>query len=193
MVKWLFATGSRFDGNAEIVTYLFLANKLREGARPQAAVKLSFLGIRGCVEDHRLEHRTCTGVAIHHATCVSEELPIFDLLGPDKLDAIVAGFYRRIPNDDILGPMYPKDDIVGAEARLRDFLTYRFGGPANYIKERGHPRLRMRHITFAIDQTARDRWMELMMAAIDEQEVSTEHRAYLEEFLGGVATFLMNR
>lgn len=193
MVQGLFATVRGFNGDTQVITYLPLADKLGKGAGPQAAVKLSFLGIRCCVEDHRLGHRTCTSAAIHHATCVSEELPIFDLLGADKIHAIVAGFYRRVPEDDILGPMYPKDDIVGAEARLRDFLIYRFGGPADYIRDRGHPRLRMRHITFPVDQAARDRWMALMMAAIDEQDLTAEHRAYLEDFLGGVATFLMNR
>lgn len=51
----------------------------------------------------------------------------------------------------------------------------------------------MRHAPFAVDQAARDRWMELMMASVDEQELAPEHRAYLEEFLGGIATFLVNR
>tara|TARA_R110002094_G_scaffold17802_3_gene29375 strand:+ start:561 stop:935 length:375 start_codon:yes stop_codon:yes gene_type:complete len=124
---------------------------------------------------------------------VSDELPIFDLLGADKLTAIVAGFYARVPDDDILGPMYPKADMAGAEERLRSFLIYRFGGPQDYLRDRGHPRLRMRHNPFAIDQAARDRWMKLMIAAIDEQDVAPEHRAYLEEFFGGLATFMKNR
>jgi hemoglobin len=124
---------------------------------------------------------------------VTEELPIFDLLGPEKLAAIIAGFYRRVPGDDILGTMYPEGELVGAEHRLRSFLIYRFGGPPDYVRDRGHPRLRMRHAPFAVDQAARDRWMQLMMASIDEQEVAPEHRAYLEEFLGGIATFLKNR
>mgnify|MGYP001280767165 FL=1 len=124
---------------------------------------------------------------------MTEELPIFDLLGVEALSAIVAGFYRRVPDDDILGPMYPPADLAGAEERLRSFLIYRFGGPPDYLRDRGHPRLRMRHAPFAVDQAARDRWMELMMASVDEQELAPEHRAYLEEFLGGIATFLVNR
>ncbi len=121
------------------------------------------------------------------------ELPIYQLLGAEKLTAIVAGFYRRVPTDPILGPMYPRDDFAGAEARLRGFLLYRFGGPPDYLHERGHPRLRIRHAPFAVNQAARDRWMELMLAAVDEQGVSAEHRAYLERFLGDIATFLINR
>ena len=124
---------------------------------------------------------------------MSDELPIFDLLGQDVLTAIVAGFYRQVPADDLLGPMYPQADMAGAEQRLLSFLVYRFGGSPDYLRERGHPRLRMRHAPFAIDQAARDRWLELMMASVDEQGVAPEHRAYLEEFLGGIATFLMNR
>lgn len=120
------------------------------------------------------------------------ELPIYQLLGEECLRAIVAGFYRRVPQDPILGPMYPPHDLAGAEHRLRSFLTYRFGGPPDYLRERGHPRLRMRHMPFVIDQRARDRWMELMLASIDEQPAAAPHRAYLETFLGDIATFLMN-
>lgn len=121
------------------------------------------------------------------------ELPIYDLLGRDRLEAIVAGFYRRVPDDPILGPMYPRHDLAGAEQRLRSFLVYRLGGPPDYLRERGHPRLRMRHAPFAVDRRARDRWMELMMAAVDEQGVAKQHRDYLERFLGDIATFLINR
>jgi hemoglobin len=145
------------------------------------------------MENHLLGHGTCVLATIHHAAGVTDELPIFDLLGQEKIEAIVAAFYRRVPDDDILGPMYPKGDFEAAEERLRSFLIYRFGGPPDYLKERGHPRLRMRHAPFAVGQAARDRWMELMMAAVDEQDVGSEHRQYLEVFLGGVATFLKNR
>jgi hemoglobin len=122
-----------------------------------------------------------------------EELPIYQLLGETVLTAIVAGFYRRVPQDPILAPLYPPHDLHGAEHRLRTFLIYRLGGPPDYLRERGHPRLRMRHAPFAIGQAARDRWMELMLASVDEQKVAPEHRAYLETFLGDIATFLMNR
>jgi hemoglobin len=122
-----------------------------------------------------------------------DELPIYELLGEPVLRAIVAGFYRRVPKDPILGPLYPPHDLAGAEHRLCAFLIYRFGGPPVYLQERGHPRLRMRHAPFAIGQAARDRWMELMLASVDEQHVAPEHRAYVERFLGDIATFLINR
>ena len=118
---------------------------------------------------------------------------VYELIGEDGFNRLIGAFYRQIPDDDILGPMYPAHDWEGAEERLRDFLIFRFGGPGRYLEKRGHPRLRMRHAPFAIDQAARDRWMELMTAAIDEVGVERQYRDYLEQFLGGIATFLINR
>lgn len=122
-----------------------------------------------------------------------EELPVHDLVGGDVIAAMVASFYRRVPQDPILGPMYPASDLVGAEARLRSFLIYRLGGPPDYLRERGHPRLRMRHAPFAVDRAARDRWVALMTAAMVEVGLPPEIRSYLETFLGDIATFLQNR
>ncbi|MEZ5391547.1 MAG: hypothetical protein R2724_01425 [Bryobacterales bacterium] len=53
-------------------------------------------------------------------------------------ERLVRAFYEQVPGDDILGPMYPAEDLPGAEERLRDFLMFRFGGPPKYIMERGH-------------------------------------------------------
>ena len=122
-----------------------------------------------------------------------EELPVFDLVGHDRIAAMVAAFYRRVPQDPILGPMYPPEDMEGAEQRLRSFLVYRLGGPPDYLRERGHPRLRMRHAPFPIDRAARDRWMDLMRAAMEEAELPADIRAYLDGFFGDIATFLQNR
>lgn len=117
----------------------------------------------------------------------------FQALGEEGIAALVAAFYRRVPDDPILGPMYPEDDLPGAEERLREFLIYRFGGPPRYIETRGHPRLRMRHAPFSVDRAARDRWVELMEAAIAETPMPPGLDEALRGFFGDVATFLINR
>jgi hemoglobin len=81
----------------------------------------------------------------------------------------------------------------GAEARLRDFQIGRFGGPPRYLQQRGHPRLRMRHLPVAIDPRARDRWVELMERALVEAAFPAEVDAAMREFFGAVATMLINR
>ena len=93
---------------------------------------------------------------------------VFGLVGEVGFQRLVAAFYQKVPTDEILGPMYPPDDLAGAEARLRGFLIGRFGGPQTYIQERGHPKLRMRHMPFALTRAARDRWVTLMGNALDD-------------------------
>lgn len=115
------------------------------------------------------------------------------VLGVGGIERLVAAFYRQIPGDDLLGPMYPAEDLAGAEERLRLFLVFRFGGPQDYLQLRGHPALRMRHASFAVTKAARDRWMQLMEKAIVECEFSEEVQGVLRGFLGNVATFLINR
>src|SRR5215207_4364845 len=117
---------------------------------------------------------------------------LYSVLGPTGLADLVAAFYRRVPTDDILGPMYPKDDLGGAEQRLRDFLTFRFGGPDTYIQQRGHPRLRMRHAPFAVTKAGRDRWVSLMEASMEEVNTPAEARPALRKFFADAATFMIN-
>ena len=122
-----------------------------------------------------------------------QEQEVYAAIGEDGFRRLIAAFYRQIPDDDIVGPMYPAHDLSGAEDRLRDFLIYRFGGPATYIAQRGDPRLRMRHMPFAIDQRARDRWVQLMGRALTEAQLPAEPEAVLRQFLEGMASFMINR
>jgi len=122
-----------------------------------------------------------------------EEQHIFAAIGQAGFERLADAFYRQVPADDILGPMYPTQDLAGAKQRLRDFLIGRFGGPQIYIEQRGHPRLRIRHAPFAIGQSARDRWLKLMTHALEEAALPDEPRRILESFFESTTTFLMNR
>lgn len=121
------------------------------------------------------------------------EQQVYERVGEDGFARLIRAFYAQVPGDDILGPMYPADDLDGAEVRLRDFLIGRFGGPPRYIEQRGHPRLRMRHMPFAIDRRSRDRWVQLMDRAFDHAQLDIAATVVLREFLHEMATFMMNR
>lgn len=122
-----------------------------------------------------------------------DDQDIFALIGEDGFRRLVAAFYRQVPQDPLLGAMYPAHDLAGAEERLREFLIFRFGGPPRYIEQRGHPRLRMRHAPFAIGQAARNRWMQLMNNALAEAALPAPVESLLRDFFGGVATFMINQ
>lgn len=121
-----------------------------------------------------------------------DDSEIYATIGEEGFTRLVAAFYRHVPSDDILGPMYPPEDLAGAEQRLRDFLIGRFGGPMRYIEQRGHPRLRMRHAPFVIDAAARNRWVELMSRALDEVRLPRDVDLLLRPFFEGVATMMIN-
>jgi len=122
-----------------------------------------------------------------------DEMEVFSTVGEEGFARLIAAFYHQVPNDDLLGPMYPKDDLQGAEQRLRDYLIYRFGGPPRYIEERGHPRLRMRHIPFPVTQAARDRWMLLMDIALQQTALPPDAEKHVRDFFEGMSTFMINR
>ncbi len=117
---------------------------------------------------------------------------VYGLIGEEGFSRLVGAFYRRIPADDILGPMYEKRDLPAAELRLREFLIQRFGGPDRYSQKRGHPRLRMRHAPFQINHPARDRWIMLMEEALAEVQLPATAVPALRQFFHEAATFMIN-
>jgi len=121
------------------------------------------------------------------------DVEIFSAIGEEGFARLVRAFYRQVPQDEILGKMYPPHDLAGAEQRLRDFLIYRFGGPQRYIEERGHPRLRARHLPFRIDQAARDRWMQLMNDSFAEAALPVEVEQLLRTFFEQMSAFMINQ
>ncbi len=121
------------------------------------------------------------------------EADVLKACGETGIRTMVAAFYRRVPNDDLIGPMYPGGDWEGSEERLATFLLFRLGASDEYIEKRGHPRLRMRHAPFKIGIVERDRWLKLMGEAMDETKVPAFARAFLDPFFAQTADFMRNQ
>lgn len=105
--------------------------------------------------------------------------------------ALVAAFYESVADDPVLRPMYP-EDLEGPAERLELFLVQFFGGPRDYEARRGHPRLRMRHLEFEIDEAARRAWMAAMDAAIDRVGTPEAVAAALRDYFESTSRFLVN-
>ena len=120
---------------------------------------------------------------------------LFDAVGGQAFfDTVVDAFYDAVEHDPVLLPLYPEgSDTVGARRRLSLFLSQYWGGPTTYSEERGHPRLRMRHIGFHIDLAARDAWLSCMMAAIDDLEMEEIHRNQLVSYVEMAAHSMVNQ
>ena len=70
---------------------------------------------------------------------------LFDAVGSRSSTALVERFYRGVEADAVLRPMYP--DLTGPKRHLALFLGQYWGGRPRTPDERGHPRLRMRHVS----------------------------------------------
>jgi hemoglobin len=112
--------------------------------------------------------------------------------GMATFERLVERFYEGVETDPLLRPLYP-EDLTDSKRHLALFLAQYFGGPTTYSAERGHPRLRMRHIPFAIGPAERDAWLRHMLAAVDAEPLAEPVRAALQEYFSRAADFLMNR
>ncbi|HEX2035275.1 MAG TPA: globin [Chloroflexota bacterium] len=112
--------------------------------------------------------------------------------GAETFHRLVDRFYEGVAGDPVLRPLYP-DDLSTSRRHLALFLMQYFGGPATYSGERGHPRLRMRHLPFPIGQAQRDAWMRHMRDAVESAELPEPVSAALLDYFERAATFLMNR
>jgi hemoglobin len=112
--------------------------------------------------------------------------------GREFFVGLVAHFYAGVAEDPVLLPLYPSD-LDAAREHLLPFLVQYFGGPRDYEAVRGEPRLRLRHMPFAIDRAARDAWMARMEAAIAASGAAAADADELRSYFSSTATFLINR
>ncbi|WP_460765572.1 globin [Nocardiopsis nanhaiensis] len=112
--------------------------------------------------------------------------------GEETFTRLVRRFYEGVADDPVLRPMYPEDDLGPAEERLRLFLIQYWGGPRTYNEQRGHPRLRMRHVPFRIGAAERDLWLEHMRAAVDSLELDEALDRQLWEYMVMAAHSMVN-
>jgi hemoglobin len=119
--------------------------------------------------------------------------PLFDRVGGMAFfDGLVSRFYDGVFDDPVLRPMYP-DDRVSAERHLALFLAQYFGGPRTYEQERGAPMLRMRHLPFAIDVRAKERWLVHMDVALRSAGLEQSDESVLRDYFVDTAAFMVNR
>ena len=126
---------------------------------------------------------------------VDETTAYAALGGEAGLHAVITRFYDLMESEpeyaELLAPHGA--DTTRARQRLFEFLSGRLGGPNLYWERHGHPRLRMRHMGFAIGPAERDQWVACMDRAMREEQVQAPLREALTEFFTTVAGHMQNR
>jgi hemoglobin len=111
--------------------------------------------------------------------------------GDEWFVGLVDRFYAAVADDPRLRPMYP-DDLAEAKAHLTGFLIQYWGGPTTYSDERGHPRLRMRHVPFVIGVVERDAWFSAMAGAVRSGGLGDDDEAAFLTYFAMAATAMIN-
>jgi len=125
---------------------------------------------------------------------IQEQITFYEAVGGEEtFRRLVSRFYQGVAADPLLRPLYPEEDLSGAEERLRLFLIQYWGGPSTYSQRRGHPRLRMRHARFVIGQAERDAWLRRMTEAVDSLELPEPLHGMLLDYLTSASQALINQ
>lgn len=123
----------------------------------------------------------------------SVQVTFYEAVGGEEFfTRLVGRFYEGVAEDEELRAMYPEEDLGPAEDRLRLFLMQYWGGPRTYNEQRGHPRLRMRHVPFRIGLRERDLWLKHMRAAVDSVEIPEPLERQLWEYMVMAAHSMVN-
>ena len=117
---------------------------------------------------------------------------LYATLGAEAFWRIARAFYARIDRDAFLRPMFPAD-LEEPIRNQAEFLIQYFGGPTDYSNRKGHPRLRMRHMPFAIGVDERNAWVACMRGALEDAQIPEPHRGAMMIYFERTATFLINR
>lgn len=120
-------------------------------------------------------------------------ITVYEAVGGQAFfDRLVDAFYAGVEADELLRPMYP-DDLTDAKAHLAGFLAQYWGGPPDYSRERGHPRLRMRHAPFVIGPAEAAAWYRHMETAVTASGVHPEIARLLLSYFEQAAGHLVNQ
>jgi hemoglobin len=115
--------------------------------------------------------------------------------GEEKIRELVARFYQlmdSLPEAKTIRAMHARD-LRGSKEKLFMFLSGWLGGPELYVEKYGHPRLRQRHLPFAIDSAARDQWMHCMQQAMTDVGIDERLREELLAAFAKTADFMRNQ
>jgi len=113
--------------------------------------------------------------------------------GEETFRRLISRFYQGVAGDPLLRPLYPEEDLAGAEERLRLFLIQYWGGPTTYSQRRGHPALRMRHARFKIGEAQRDAWLRHMTEAVESLDLPEPLAGTLLEYVTMASRALINQ
>jgi hemoglobin len=127
---------------------------------------------------------------------IDEKVSMFERIGGLAIiDRLVEAFYARmesLPEASAIRAMHPPD-LGSTKQVLKRYLTEWMGGSKLYSVEKGHPRLRQRHLGFAIGEAERDAWLKCMGGALEATIANAEAKKEIYDALAKLANWMRNQ
>lgn len=118
---------------------------------------------------------------------------LYELIGDNRLQELINSFYAKVFESPVIGPLFNQIDAETIKDKQFRFLSQFLGGPQRFSEKYGHPRMRMRHMPHAITMDAKDEWLKLMKASIEELEMEAELKEALYNCFPKIAQHMVNR
>ena len=118
---------------------------------------------------------------------------IYAAMGEENIFAMLRDFYAELGKSPIRH-LFPEDMDAASEKSAKFFVGL-LGGPPLYHREFGNPRMRARHMPFAIDEQARNSWLECferVLADPARYNFPAEHLEGFKAFLRGFSAWMVN-
>ena len=118
---------------------------------------------------------------------------LYEHIGDKQLRSLLNSFYAKVFQSPILGQLFNQTDAATIKDKQFCFLTQFLGGPPRYTLKYGPPKMRLRHLPHAIDSAAKDEWLNLMFASIQELDLEQYLKDALYNCFPQVAQHMVNR
>ena len=126
-------------------------------------------------------------------TIMQNATTLYELIGDNRLQELINSFYAKVFESPVIGPLFNQIDAETIKDKQFRFLSQFLGGPQRFSEKYGHPRMRMRHMPHAITMDAKDEWLRLMKASIEELDMEEELKEALYNCFPKIAQHMVNR
>jgi hemoglobin len=120
---------------------------------------------------------------------------IYEMIGGDaKVRELVDRFYDLMDIEPAyagIRAMHPTT-LDGSRDKLYWFLSGWTGGPNMFVERFGHPRLRARHLPYAIATDERDQWLRCMETAMQDVGIEERIQKRLQQAFYDTADWMRN-
>lgn len=117
---------------------------------------------------------------------------LYTKIGKERLDLLLNDFYDRIFSNETLAPLFKGSERKEVQQKQLLFISQFLGGPLDYTKNYGPPKMRQRHLAHAITPKAKTAWLACMKEAVLAQDWDDRLKEVFYNIFPPIAAHMVN-